>query len=50
MALAWNLRRKEVTSVLIGASKIEQIVDNVNVIKNLEFSEEELNRIENVLR
>ena len=50
MALAWNLRKKEVTSVLIGASKVEQIIDNVNTIKNLEFSEDELNRIENILK
>lgn len=50
MALTWNLRKKEVTSVLIGASKVEQIIDNVNTIKNLEFSEDELNRIENILK
>lgn len=50
MALAWNLRKKEVTSVFIGASKVEQIIDNVNTIKNLEFSEDELNRIENILK
>ena len=42
MALAWILRRKEITSVLIGASKAEQIVDNVNALKKLDFTQDEL--------
>lgn len=50
MALAWILRRKEITSVLIGASKVEQIVDNVNALKKLDFTEEELERIEKILK
>lgn len=49
MALAWVLRRKEVTSVLIGASKVDQIVDNVEVLKTLEFSEMELAQISAIL-
>ena len=40
MALAWVLRKKEVTSVLIGASRPEQIEDNVKTIQNLYFSED----------
>lgn len=42
MALAWNLRHPAVTSVLIGASRVEQIVENVAALQNLSFSEEEL--------
>lgn len=50
MALAWILRRKEITSVLIGASKVEQIIDNVNALKNLDFSQDELEKIEKILK
>lgn len=50
MALAWVLRRKEVTSVLIGASRPEQIEDNVKTIQNLEFSEDEIVKIEDILK
>lgn len=50
MALAWILRRKEITSVLIGASKAEQIVDNVNALKKLDFTQEELEKIEKILK
>lgn len=50
MALAWILRKKEITSVLIGASKVEQIVDNVNTLKKLDFTQEELKRIEEILK
>lgn len=49
MALAWVLRGEKVTSVLIGASRPEQIEENVATLNNLDFSEEELNRIENIL-
>lgn len=50
MALAWNLRRPEVTSVLIGASKPEQIVDSVKALKNLSFTRVELDLIEEILK
>ena len=50
MALAWILKRKEITSVLIGASKAEQIVDNVNALKKLDFTQDELERIEKILK
>ncbi len=46
MALAWVLRRPEVTSVLIGASSPEQIVENVGALENLAFSSEELQEID----
>ncbi|AQW21430.1 L-glyceraldehyde 3-phosphate reductase [Lentilactobacillus curieae] len=49
MALAWNLRRPEVASVLIGASRPEQIDDNVKALENLEFSDDELTEIDLIL-
>ncbi len=49
MSLAWVLRKGYVTSALIGASKVSQIEDCVNAINNLEFSEDELKRIEDIL-
>jgi L-glyceraldehyde 3-phosphate reductase len=50
MALAWVLRFKTVTSVLIGASKVPQIEDAVEVLNNLSFSEDELQAIESILK
>jgi L-glyceraldehyde 3-phosphate reductase len=50
MALAWVLRRGRVTSVLIGASKVSQLEDNVAIIHHLEFSDDELSRIEAILK
>jgi len=49
MALAWVLRDNRVTSALIGASRTEQIEQNVSALANLKFSEEELRRIDEVL-
>jgi L-glyceraldehyde 3-phosphate reductase len=49
MAIAWLLKDNRVTSVLVGASKVSQIDDNVNALKNLEFTEEELSEIRLVL-
>lgn len=46
MALSWALRHQGMTSVLIGASRSEQIVDCVGSLENLEFSGEELARID----
>ena len=48
MALSWILRDGKVCSVLIGASKPEQILDNVKCLKNTTFTEEELARIDAV--
>jgi L-glyceraldehyde 3-phosphate reductase len=50
MALAWVLRHEEVTSALIGASKVEQIDDAVKALDNLSFSSEELKKIDNILK
>lgn len=49
MALSWVLRKNRVTSVLIGASRPEQIEDNVQILKHLEFTEKELEDIEEAL-
>lgn len=46
MAIAWVLRKQEVTSALIGASKVRQIEDCVGALKNLNFSNEELQQID----
>jgi L-glyceraldehyde 3-phosphate reductase len=50
MALAWILRLPEITSALIGASKVTQIEENVKALEKLEFSAEELQRIEDILK
>lgn len=50
MALAWVLRRNKVTSVLIGASKVAQIIDSVGALKNQEFSDDELIQIDEILK
>ncbi|MNH74359.1 L-glyceraldehyde 3-phosphate reductase [compost metagenome] len=49
-ALAWVLRGGKVTSALIGASRVSQIEENVAALSNLDFSEEELSRIETILK
>ena len=46
MALAWLLKDGRVTSVLIGASRVEQIEDNVRALDNISFTEEELAEID----
>ena len=48
MAISWILKDNRITSVLIGASKDEQILDSVKAIENTQFSEEELNKINEV--
>lgn len=48
MALAWVLRDGKVTSALIGASRVSQIEENVAALQNLEFTEEELARIDEI--
>lgn len=49
LALAWVLRDERITSVLIGASSVNQIEQNVETLKNLSFTNEELELIESVL-
>lgn len=48
MALAWVLKDGIVTSVLIGASKPLQILDNIKAIENTDFTKEELNLIDSI--
>jgi L-glyceraldehyde 3-phosphate reductase len=50
MSLAWILRKGLVTSALIGASKVNQIEENLATLNNLNFSNEELEKIEEILR
>lgn len=49
MALSWLLRDPRVTSVLVGASKPEQLADSLKSLDNILFSEQELNQIEQIL-
>ena len=44
MALSWVLHDGIVTSALVGASRPQQVIDNVKAIENLEFTEEELKK------
>jgi len=50
MALAWLLKDKRVTSVLIGASRPEQLLDSIACLNNTQFEKEELERIELILQ
>lgn len=49
MALSWLLRSGRLTSVLTGSSRAEQIAENVKILNHLDFSDDELSAIENVL-
>ena len=49
MAIAWNLRHKEMSSALIGASRVSHIEDAVAALANLDFSAEELKKIDSNL-
>ena len=49
LALSWILRDGKVTSVLIGASRPEQILENIKALENTSYSEEELKKIDEIL-
>lgn len=49
MALSWILRDGKVTSVLIGASRPEQIGENIKALENTQFSREECDRVDGIL-
>ncbi|MGM0946755.1 MAG: L-glyceraldehyde 3-phosphate reductase [Bacteroidota bacterium] len=49
MAIAWLLKDPRITSVLVGVSKPEQLDDNVNAVKNTQFSSEELKAIQSII-
>lgn len=50
LALVWVLRQKQIASVLIGASKVSQIEDNVQIVNNLQLSAAEIEQIEQILK
>lgn len=50
MALAWIMRDGDITSVLIGASRASQIIDNVGMLENTRFENKELEQIEQILQ
>ena len=50
MAIAWVLRKPQVTSALIGASSVAQLDDNLAALNNLSFAQEELDQIDAILR
>jgi L-glyceraldehyde 3-phosphate reductase len=49
MAIAWLLKDKRITTVLIGASSVRQLDNNIDALNNLSFSADELTAIENIL-
>ena len=48
MALSWILKDDEVASVLIGASRPEQIEENISIVDHLDFTEEEIRKIDEI--
>jgi L-glyceraldehyde 3-phosphate reductase len=48
MALSWCLRDGKVTSVLVGASRPEQITENLKAVNNTSFTAEELEKIDSI--
>ena len=50
MALAWILRDERMTSVIVGASSVEQLAVNLRTLNNLDFTAEELSEIDEILR
>jgi L-glyceraldehyde 3-phosphate reductase len=50
MALAWVLKDDRITSVILGASKTKQVTEGVEAIRNIDFSKDELDKIEFILR
>lgn len=48
MSLAWLLQDNRVTSVIIGASSVEQLKDNLNALSNTNFAPEELQEIRQI--
>ena len=50
MAIAWTLAQKGISSVLIGVSRLSQLNDNLEALKNLEFTNAELSKIEDILK
>ena len=49
MALAWVIRNPKMTSTLISTSKLSQLYENLQVLDNLEFTDEELKMIDEIV-
>ena len=49
MALAWLLKDRRITSVLIGASSVQQLDNNIDMLGNIDFAADELKDIEKIL-
>ncbi len=50
MAIAWLLKDNRITSILIGASSVKQLDNNIDALNNLDFSKDELQHIEDILK
>ena len=50
MSIAWLLKRKTVASIVTGASKPKHLLSNLEAMKNLEFTNDELVEIERILK
>lgn len=50
MAIVWLLKDERITSVLVGVSKVSQLQDNLEALKNRSFTSEELEKIESILQ
>ena len=50
MALAWLLKDNRVTSVIVGASSVEQLSDNLKALRNTSFTAEELSEIDRIIK
>ena len=50
MALVWAIKQGRLTSVLLGASRSKQVTENVAALDNAEFTDEEIKRIEEILK
>ena len=50
MALVWALKQGKLTSVILGASRAKQVVENIAALENVDFTEEEMKKIEDILK
>ena len=50
MALVWALKQGRLTSVILGASRSSQVVENVKALDNMEFTDEEMKKIDEILK
>lgn len=50
MALVWALKQGRLTSVILGASRSKQVVENIAALENVEFTQEEMKKIEEILK